>query len=87
MWYRFLPDVNGTLTLSTPTSSFDTTIEVYRGHGAATDANRVVCDATGPGEDPNTVAVVVKKRENILIRVGGHGAAPDTTTLQVTFAP
>ena len=89
IWFLYTPVVNGTLTLDTVGSSFDTVLSVYTGPGNAyTNLASVACnDDIGGGVSQSAVVFTAAAGTNYWIQVGGKGAAWGTIALRADLIP
>ena len=88
VWFRYLPTFNGTLTVNTLGSDYDTVLAVYQGTAAAGTVLGCNDDAS---EFTLTSALTlpVTSGQSILIEVGGYGSASigGTMFLNLTGIP
>jgi hypothetical protein len=88
IWYRFVADCDGELTVSTcGTADFDTRLAAYEGTECpVTDERLLGCNDDGPvcPDFTSLLVVQVEAGQSYLIRVGGFGVSEGAGMLSVT---
>ncbi|MFZ9688951.1 MAG: hypothetical protein ACO3DS_03840 [Phycisphaerales bacterium] len=90
VWYRLFNECDGTLTLATCGSSFDTRLAVYQGFTCPTAASvPVACDdnSTGCANNGSSVTFAAAPGQVYYIRIGSPTATGGAGTLTVTCTP
>lgn len=94
VWYNYTASANGTLTIDTCGSGFDTVLIVYSGTSCpVTDGRRLACsddsNACGQNSRQSSVAIPVSSGGSYKIRVGGYNSltGSGTLTLALTVSP
>ena len=88
VWYRFLPAVDGTVTISTAGDGFDTFLAAYTGD-SVTDLDAVTADSADPGTEVSTISFPVTAFTTYRVALGGVGvdvAGPFVLTWGLTPA-
>lgn len=88
-WYLYTPSVNGSLTIDTVGSTFDTALAIYTGDGMSyTTLVSVACnDDIGGGVTQSSVTFTVPAGTKYFIQVGGKGSAWGTIALRTDLIP
>lgn len=88
-WLIYQPPTNGTLTLNTLGSTYDTVMETYTYNGALTgyqDLISIACDNNGFGTNgPSRIQIPVVKSRQYIISVDGVNAAYGTAWLNYSL--
>jgi hypothetical protein len=90
VWYRLFNECDGTLTLATCGSSFDTRLAVYQGFTCPTAASvPVACDdnSTGCANNGSSVTFAAAPGQVFYVRIGSPTATGGAGTLTVTCTP
>ena len=85
IWYRWTAPDNGTLTLTTQGSTFDTLLGIYTGTTIA-GLTRLADNDDAPGGLWSTVSITVTSGTSYAIAIDGYGGTRGTTTLNRSFA-
>ena len=85
IWYRWTAPANGTLTVTTQGSSFDTLLGVYTGTDVADLRVLGQNDDTGSGQLWSTVTTTVAGGTTYAIAIDGWGGEKGSTALTHTF--
>ncbi len=85
IWYRWTAPANGTLTVTTQGSSFDTLLGVYTGTDVADLRVLGQNDDTGSGQLWSTVTTTVAGGTTYAIAIDGWGGAKGSTALTHSF--
>ena len=93
VWYRYTPSCDGSISVNTNGSSYDTVLSVWDGCGMSFGpdypclvANEIACDDdSGMGLNSQLVDVPVSEGVDYLIKVGQFDAAPGSGTLDFNF--
>jgi hypothetical protein len=90
IWYRIFNECDGTLTLSTCGSAFDTRLAVYQGFTCPTASSvPVACDdnSTGCANNGSSVSFAAAPGQVFYVRIGSPSATGGLGTLSVTCTP
>jgi len=86
VWYRITPTVDGTLTVDTNGSDYDTVLAVWR--GSRGNLTSVGCDDDGGSGTQSYLRVDVRANTTYYIEVAGYGSGDaGNLTLHVSFGP
>jgi hypothetical protein len=85
VWFNFSSTINGTATITTAGSQFDTVLEVFSGNGCTDfDARRIACDDDGGPGLTSEVVIPVTDLSFFTIRVSGYNGASGDGILTIT---
>ncbi|MFN0057133.1 MAG: immunoglobulin domain-containing protein [Planctomycetota bacterium] len=87
IWYNFPSGFNGTLTVATCGSTFDTKVAVYDDAGCADFEARLLACNDDSCALQSQVTVTVVTGQNYTLRVGGFNGATGSGTVTLTGAP
>jgi hypothetical protein len=89
MWFIYNPTVNGTLTVDTFGSNFDTVMAIYTGPGDSyATLVQVGCNDDISGTNNQSVLTFTAQAgTNYFIQVGGKGSASGTIALHIELIP
>jgi hypothetical protein len=92
VWYRYTPTFDGTLSLDTCGSTFDTILAVYPGSSCpGTQVSAIACNDDAAGSGPcasgftSYLSVGVTAGQSYMIRAGGYSNDAGDLTLHVNF--
>lgn len=79
VWYRFTAPANGTLTLSTAGSNFDTTLALFN-----EDGSFIACNDDYASAQSRLANVVVSAGKTYFVQAGGYGGATGSLSLSLS---
>ena len=85
VWYRYTAPINGTFTIDTVGSSYDTVLTLFTG-GCGSLAE-VACNDDGGGNLTSLIALPVTEGVTYTVLAGGYNSAVGTLVLSAGFVP